>query len=69
MKCHRWLPRQVSLLSCCDAFVCRTCLGQSYSVEKKLELKRGEVVLQEVEKFYYLGHMISYSVMVEHQRL
>ena len=35
-KCQRWLhrfssnvPRQVSLLSCWDVFVCRTCLGHN----------------------------------------
>ena len=39
MKCQRWVhnhcsdvPRQVSLLSCCDAFVCRTFLGHNCSV-------------------------------------
>ena len=46
-KCHRCVhrccsdePRQVSLLSCRDVFVCRTCLGHNCSVEEKLELKR-----------------------------
>ena len=34
-KCPRWV--QVSLLSCCDVFVCRICLGYNGSVEKKLE--------------------------------
>ena len=36
MKCHRWIhcccsdiPSQVSLLSCCDIFVCRTCLAHT----------------------------------------
>ena len=57
-KCQRWahcccsdVPRQVSLLSCQNVFNC--------SVEEKLEFKRGENVLEEVEKFCYLGDMIS----------
>ena len=65
-KCQRWvhrrcsdMPRQVSLLSCRDVFVCRTCLGRNYSVEEKLEFTRGEYVLEEVEKFCYMGDMIS----------
>ena len=53
------MPRQVSLLSCGDVFVCRTYLGRNCSVEKKLEFKRGKDVLQEVEKFCYVGDMIS----------
>ena len=53
------VPRQVSLLSCWDVFVCGTCLGHNCSVEDKLEFKRGEDVLEEVEKFCYLGDMIS----------
>ena len=52
------VPMQVSLLSCWDVFVCRTCLGHNCSVEK-LELKRGGDVLEEVQKFCYLGDMIS----------
>ena len=66
-KCQRWVhrccsdvPRQVSLLSFWDFFVCRTCLGHNFSVEEKLEFKRGEDVLEEVEKFCYPGDMISY---------
>ena len=65
-KCQRWLHRrcsnvakQVSLLSCQDDFVCRTCLAHNCSVEKQLEIKRGEDVLEEVEKFCFLGDMIS----------
>ena len=54
------IPRQVSqVLSCRDVFVCRKCLGHNCSVEDKLEFKRGEDVLEEVEKFCYLGDMIS----------
>ena len=34
-----------------DVFICRTCLGHICSVEEKLEFKRGEDVLEEVEKF------------------
>ena len=56
-RCCSDVPRQVSLLSCWDVFVCRTCLGHNCSVEK-LEFKRGEDVL-EVEKFCYLGDVIS----------
>ena len=65
-KCQRWVqsrcsdvPRKVSLLSCWGVFVCRTCLGHNSSVEEKLEFKRGEDVLEEVQKFCYLGDMIS----------
>ena len=53
------MHRQVSLLSCWDVFVCRTCLGHNCSVEEKFEFKRGEDVLEEVEKFCYLGDLIS----------
>ena len=53
------MPRQVSVLSCRDVFVCRTCIGHNCLVEEKLEFKRGEDVLEEVEKFCYLGDMIS----------
>ena len=48
----------MSLLSCQDVFVCRTCLGHNCT-EEKLEFERSEDVLQEVEKFCYLGDMIS----------
>ena len=41
-KCQRWVhcccsdvPRQVSLLSHRDVFVCRTCFGHNCSVEEK----------------------------------
>ena len=57
--CCSDVPVQVSLLSCRDVFVCRTCLGHNSSVEENLECKRGEDVLEEVEKFCYLGDMIS----------
>ena len=49
----------MSLLSCRDVFVCRTCLGHNCSIEERLEFKRGEDVLEEVEKFCYLGDIIS----------
>ena len=49
----------MSLLSCRDIFVCRTCLRHNFSVVEKLEFKTGEDVLEEVEKFCYLGDMIS----------
>ena len=64
-KCQRWVhrccsgvPRQVSLLSCRDIFVCRACLCHNCSVVENLELKTGEDVLEEVEKFCYLGDMV-----------
>ena len=64
-KCHRWVhrrcsnvTRQVSLLSCRDVFVCKTSFGHNCSVEK-FEFKRGDDVLQEAEKCYYMGDMIS----------
>ena len=47
------------LLSCRDVFVCRTCLGHNCSIEEKSEFKRCEDVLKEVEKYCYLGDMIS----------
>ena len=40
-------------------FICRLCLGHNCTVEEKLEFKRGEDVLQEFEKFCYLGDTIS----------
>ena len=56
-KCQRWVhrhcsdaPRQVSLLRAVMSFLCRTCLGHKCSVEVRLEFKRCEDVLQEVEK-------------------
>ena len=55
------VPRQVSPLSCQDVFDCRTCLGHCCSIEEELEFKRGEDVLEEVEKFCYLGVIISYG--------
>ena len=66
MKCQRWVhhrcsdvPRQVSLLSCRDIFVYRIWLHHNCSAVEKLEFKTGEHVLEEVEKFCYLGDMIS----------
>ena len=65
-KCKRWVqrrcsdvPNQMSLLSCRDIFFCRTCLGHNCSVKEKLDFKRSEDVLEEVEKFCYLGDKIS----------
>ena len=49
----------MSLLSCWDFFVCRTCLRHNCLVLEKLEFKTGEDVLEEVEKFCYLDDMIS----------
>ena len=49
------MPRQISLLSFRDIFVCRSCLGHNCSVEGKLEFKRGGVVLEEVENFFLFG--------------
>ena len=54
------MPRQLSLLSCWDVFVCRTCLGHNRTLEEKLRFKRSEDILEEVENFFYLGDMISH---------
>ena len=66
IKCQRWVhrpcsdvPGQVSLVSCCDVFVYRTCLDDNCSVEEKLEFKRGKDVLEEVERFCCEGDMVS----------
>ena len=53
------MPRQVSLLSCRDVFVSRICIGYNCSVDKKIEFKRGEDVIEKVQKIFYLGDMIS----------
>ena len=53
------VPRQVSLISCRDVFVCRTCLSHNCSVEKLEFIKRREDGLEDVERFCYLGDMIS----------
>ena len=65
-KCQRWVhhrcsdvPRQLSLVSCHDVFVCRTCIGHNCSVKEKLEFKRREDILEKLEKFCYLGDTIS----------
>ena len=52
------LPRQVSLLSCWNVFVCRTCIDHNGSVEEKLDFKKDEDILGEAEKFCYVGDMI-----------
>ena len=52
------VPRLANLLSGRDVFVCRTCLGHNCSVEEKLGFKMCEDVLEELEKFCYLGDMI-----------
>ena len=52
------VPRQLSLLSCKDVFVCETNLGHNCKVEK-FKFKRGEDSLGEVEKFCYMD-MISF---------
>ena len=55
----------MSLLSSRDVFICRTCLSHNCSVEEKLEFKRGEDLLEEMD-FFYLGDMISsYGVASE----
>ena len=66
MKCQRWVhhccsdvPRQASLLSCQDVFVCRTCFGHNCSLEERLQFRRGEDILEEVETFRYLGDVSS----------
>ena len=67
-SCYSDLPRQVyylvyiirsgPLLSW-NVFACGTCLGDNCSVELKLEFKKGEDVLEEMQKFCYLGDLIS----------
>ena len=52
------MPRQLSVLSCWDAFVCRTCLDHNCSVQEKLEFERGEDVLEKMEKLCYLVDII-----------
>ena len=52
------VPRQVSLISCWNVFVCRTFPGHNFLVEEKLEFEGGEDVSEEEEKFCYLGDMI-----------
>ena len=53
------MSRQLSLLSSLDVFVCRTCFVHNCAIKENLEFTRGEDVLEEVEKFCYLGDMIS----------
>ena len=55
------MPRQGSLLSRWDVFFNRACLVHNCSADEKLKFKRGEDVLEEVEKFCYLGDMISFG--------
>ena len=55
---------RVSLLSCQQVFVCRTCLGLNCSVMEKVEFRGGGDVLEDVEKFCYLSGML--VPMVEH---
>ena len=55
LMCLCWL----SLLSCWDVFFCRTCLGDNCLVGEKLEFKKSENVLEEMEKVCYLDDMIS----------
>ena len=52
------VPRQVSLISCWNVFICRTFPGHNFLVEEKLECEGGEDVSEEEEKFCYLGDMI-----------
>lgn len=42
-----------------DVYVCRLCLVHNCLAEEKLEFKRSEDVLEEMEKFCYMGNMIS----------
>ena len=53
------VPRQLSLLSYKDVFVCETNLGHNCIVEK-FKFKRGEDSLGEVERFCYMDNMISF---------
>ena len=51
------MSKQLSVLSCWDAFVCRTCLDHNCSVQEKLEFERGDV-LEKMEKLCYLVDII-----------
>ena len=42
------------------SLVCTARLGHNCAEEEKLEFKRGEDVLEEAERFCYLGDMISF---------
>lgn len=53
-------PSRVSLLLLRDLFNCRTCLSHNCSVKEKTEVKNGEDVSEELEKFCYFGNMFSY---------
>ena len=64
-KCQRWvhrhcseMPRQVVYYHAGMSLSVEH-LGYNCSGEEKLEFKRGEDVLEEVEKFCYLSDMIS----------
>ena len=59
VHCCCYVPRQVSLLQRWNVIVCRTYVGHNYLVEENLQSEKGENVLEEVEKFCYLGDMIS----------
>ena len=55
----------MSLLSSRDVFICRTCLSHNCSVEEKLEFKRGEDLLEEMDFFYLVDMISSYGVASE----
>ena len=52
------MPREV-FFCCFEAEGCPRIFGHNCSVEEKVEFKRGENVFEEMEKFCYLGNMIS----------
>ena len=63
-KVFDWVAREVMFFalrqkSVPEYFVCRTCVRHKCSVEEKLEFKRCEDVLEEVEKLSYQYDMIS----------
>ena len=58
-RCCSDVSRRFSLLSRQYPYVCRRCLTYNCPVKKNKGFKRGEEVLEEVEKFCYLGDMFS----------
>ena len=56
----------VSLASVQDVFVCRSCLGHATVEVEVTEFKLGDDTLEVVDKFCYLGDMLSsYGAVVE----
>ena len=63
-KCQKWVHRScwhvlicVSLSSCQNVDISKISVRHQSSVKDKLELKKGDDILKEVETFCYLGDM------------